>query len=108
MLLPTLFNKLNSIEGFTNKVAYRSFPVGNAPEPPFICYLETGSNNAFADNRVYKKINGIEIELYSENKDTLSEERIESVLDENMLPWEKDEDYIESERMLRVTYRLEI
>lgn len=108
MLLPTLYNILNSMPNFEGRVAYRSFPVGNAPELPFICYLETGSNNAFADNRVYKKIKGIEIELYSENKDTVSEERIEDVLDANMIPWEKDEDYIESERMLRVTYRLEI
>lgn len=108
MDLSTLFNILDSIPSFNGKVAYRSFPVGNAPDLPFICYLETSSNNAFADNTVYKKIKGIDIELYSENKDTTSESLIEQALEENMIPWEKDEDYIDSEKCLRVTYRLEI
>lgn len=108
MSLSELFEILNSIPTFNGKVAYRAFPVGAAPELPFICYLETNSNNAFADNKVYKAIKGIDVELYSENKDVDSESLIENALAENMIPWEKSEDYIDSEKCLRVTYSLEV
>jgi len=108
MELSTLFLILNSITGFNGKVAYRAFPEGNAPELPFICYLETNTNNVFADNKVYKKKTGIDIELYTENKDTVSENRIEEALNNNMIPWEKSEDYIDTEKCFQITYTLEV
>ena len=33
-------------------VAYRAFPVGNAPPLPFICYLFSSTNNFNADDVV--------------------------------------------------------
>ena len=35
-------------------VAYRAFPVGNAPPLPFICYLFASTNNFNADDVVYQ------------------------------------------------------
>ena len=108
MTLSTLFNILNSISGFTNKVAYRAFPPGEAPELPFICYLETDTNNVFADNTVYKKKTSIDVELYTENKDTEKEALIEEALRVNMIPWEKSENYIDTEKCFQITYTLEV
>ena len=33
--------------------AYDHFAEGEAPDPPFLCYLLPGSNNFSADGRVY-------------------------------------------------------
>ena len=35
-------------------VAYRAFPVGNAPPLPFVCYLFSSTNNFNADDAVYQ------------------------------------------------------
>lgn len=108
MTISTLFNILNSIPQFVDKVAYRAFPKKEAPELPFICYLETNTNNAFADNTVYKKKTSVDVELYTENKDTESEALIEDALSRNMIPWEKTENYIDSEKCFQITYTLEV
>lgn len=97
MTLTELFNLLNSIEGFTGKVAYNSFPENEAPELPFICYLVTNSDNIKADNRVYVKRNVVHVELYSKAKDINAESLIESAFDNSLIPWEKNETYISSE-----------
>lgn len=107
-MLAQLFNILNSIDGFEGKVAYRAFPKDDAPELPFVCYLATNSNNFVADNKVYQKIQGIDIELYTRNKDEISESRIEDALDANNIVWEKYEESIDSENCFQITYEIEV
>ena len=99
---------LESIEGFKNKVAYRAFPVNEAPKLPFICYLETGADNFFADNTVYTSVSIVDIELYSRNRDTVSEKLIEDKLRDNNITWTKDIEYIESEKCYEVIYTVEV
>lgn len=108
MSLEELYNILSGITGFSNKVAYRSFPIGAAPDLPFICYLETNSNNQFADNKVNHKFKGIDIELYTKNKDTASELLVETALDDNCIPWNKSETYIDSEQCYEIIYSVEV
>ena len=108
MILADLFTILNGITGFENKVAYRAFPVGEAPELPFICYLETQTNNFMADNKVYQKIQEVDIELYTRLKDIASEALIEACLDSNSIVWEKYEEYITDEKMYQITYTINI
>lgn len=108
MSLTELFSILNGITEFTNKVAYRSFPVNQAPALPFICYLETQSNNQFADNKVNHVVRGIDIELYTETKDTASELLVETALDDNCIPWNKSETYIDSEQCYEIVYSIEV
>lgn len=108
MELSELYSILNNIVGFKGKVAYRSFPVGSATNLPFICYLETNTDNAFADNKVYKKIRGIDIELYTEIKDTKSEDLLEEALNNASIPWNKYEQYIDSEKCYQITYSVEV
>ena len=53
MSLNELATLLQSIPDFSGKVAYYEFPDGEAPELPYIVYLETGENNFIADNTVF-------------------------------------------------------
>ena len=93
---------------FTGKVAYRAFPIGAAPALPFICFYEVDTNNFLADSIVYKKITNVSIEFYSDQKDTVSEAAIESMLNSNLLVWDKAEYYINEENMTQVVYDIEI
>ena len=87
-------------------VAYRAFPVGQAPDLPFICYLVEYSNNFDADNRVYHPINHISIELYTEFKNPDAEALVETALKD--ICWEKTEEYLDDERCYEILYEIEV
>lgn len=108
MSLSEVFEMLNNIAGFEGKVAYRAFPVNHAPALPFICYLDTSTDNFFADNKVYTIIQEIDIELYSVMKDFTSESLIEEALNANNLTWQKYEEYIPDESMYEVVYTVTV
>lgn len=108
MTLSQLRSVLESIDGFENKVAYRSFPVGQAPKLPFICYLDTGTSNFVADNVVYAVIQEVDVELYSQYKDVASEALIEAKFAENSIVWEKYEEFITDENCYEVIYTFSI
>jgi len=108
MTLGNLFTMLNGITGFKDKVAYRAFKVGSAPALPFICYMETDTTNFFADNKVYRVIQEVDIEFYSKTKDTASEALIETTLATNNIPWNKTEEYLSDENMYEVIYSITI
>ena len=88
--------------------AYDHFAEGEAPEPPFICYLVPGSNNFAADGRVYFKINEYHIELYTDEKSPALESSLESVLDNHGIFYNKSETWIESEKLYEVLYTFEM
>lgn len=108
MSLSEVFEMLNGITGFKDKVAYRAFPVNHAPALPFICYLDTSTDNFFADNKVYTIIQEIDIELYSVRKDFVSEGLLEAELDAHNLTWQKYEEYISDEDMYEVVYTVTV
>ena len=87
--------------------AYHHFAEGESPEPPFICYLLSGSNNFSADGKVYYKINEVHIELYTDLKDLAVEQQLEDVLDEHGIFYNKSETWIESEKLYEVLYTFE-
>ncbi len=91
---------------FDGKVAYRAFPENDAPELPFICYQASQTENFKADNSVYQKRQGIDIELYTQYKDEDVENALEDVLNASELLWEKYEEYIDSEKMYQITYEV--
>ena len=93
---------------FSDKVAYRAFPASAAPALPFICVLETETDNFTADNKVWQKRQYVDIELYSEQKDVESENALEDMFAEKEIIWDKSEEYIESEEMLEVIYEVVI
>ena len=88
--------------------AYDHFAEGESPDPPYICYLIPNSDNFSADGRVYYKINEIYIELYTDCKDLSAEQKLEAVLDEHGIFYEKTEAWIESEKLYEVLYTFEM
>lgn len=108
MTLAELRNALSGISGFDKKVAYRAFPVGAAPALPFICYLDTSTDNFIADNEVYAVIHGIDVELYTQYKDQQSEALIEACLKDLGIVWQKYDEYLDSESMYEVIYSFNI
>ena len=88
--------------------AYDHFAEGEAPEPPFICYLVPGSNNFAADGRVYFKINEYHIELYTDEKSPALESSLEAVLDNHGIFYNKSETWFESEKLYEVLYTFEM
>lgn len=89
-------------------LAYDHFAEGESPEPPFICYLLPGSNNFAADGKVYFKINQVRIELYTDSKDLAVERKVETVLDDSGIFYNKSEVWIQSEKLYEVLYSFEV
>ncbi|PEX50207.1 hypothetical protein COJ42_13675 [Bacillus cereus] len=88
-------------------VAYSHFaatPTNPVPAPPYICFLVDGSANLMADNKVYYKINDLNIELYTTKKDLVAEDKLEKVLDDHEIPYESYGTFIETEKLFQKTY----
>ena len=96
------------LEGLGLPVAYHHFAEGETPEPPFLVYLTPGSHNFAADGKVYFKVKQLDVELYTDKKDPVLEERLEAVFDDRFLFYEKSETYIESEKLYEVLYEMEV
>ena len=53
MELSDIGSLVNAVPGLQGKVAYRAFPVGEAPSLPFVTYLERSQDPFAADNAAY-------------------------------------------------------
>ena len=101
--------ELFSILGETQiPFAYDHFAEGESPDPPFICYLLPGSNNFAADGKVYYKISQVNLELYTDRKDPLLEQKLEAALDAASIFYNKTEVWIDSEKLYEVLYQFEM
>ncbi len=87
-----------------HKVAYKSFPEGQAPALPYIVFWSTGSDNFGADNNVYHTKRTVRVELLSQSKDIKTEQSIEAVLPY----WTRTEDYIDDEKCFLTIYETEV
>lgn len=88
-------------------VVYSHFTVTEnnpMPAPPYIAYIFTYSSNMYADNKVYQKVNNIQIELYTTKKDLQAEVRLEEILDANEITYETSEAFVESEGLYQKIY----
>ena len=88
--------------------AYDHFAEGEAPDPPFVCYLLPGSDNFSADGKVYYRISEAQVELYTDQKDLAAEGKLEDALDACGIFYEKSETWIDSEKLYEVLYVFEI
>ena len=88
--------------------AYHHFAEGESPDPPFICFLTTGSDNFAADGRNYFKIDRINVELYTDRKNPALENSVETVLDMHGIFYNKSEVWIDSEKLYEVLYQFEL
>ena len=96
------------VSGMGIPFAYDHFAEGESPDPPFLCYLLPGSNNFSADGKVYYKIGQVNIELYTDRKDPLLEQKLEDALDAASLFYNKTEVWIDSEKLYEVLYQFEM
>lgn len=101
MTIPELF------DGSGIPIAYDHFAEGEAPDPPFICYLIPGSDSFSADDSTYYRIDQIHLELYTDYKDIAAEWRVEKILREAGIPYQKSEVWIEEEKLYEILYRFE-
>ena len=104
----TIENLVEMLQKTGIPFAYDHFAEGESPEPPFICYLLPGSNNFAADGKVYFRINQVRIELYTDSKDLSVERKVEMVLDESGIFYNKSEVWIQSEKLYEVLYSFEV
>lgn len=106
MTLKELNLALKSISGFSEKVAYRAWPVGKAPKLPFICYLATMTDNFKADNSVYHVLQGVDVELYTAKKSEETEALVEAKFAELDIAWDKYEEWLDSENCYEIIYSI--
>lgn len=103
MILQDLVSGLKEM-GFP--VAYSRFAEGEVPKCQYIVVQGMGSDNFSADGIVYHEIEDINIELYCDKKDPVSEKKIADFLTENKIYYEKEEMYIETEKKILVTFEI--
>ncbi|WP_042352260.1 hypothetical protein [Bacillus massiliigorillae] len=92
-------------------VAYSHFTATSTkpvPAPPYICYLTPYTANVKADNKVYKRVDIVQLELYTAKKDLVAEAKLEKILEENELPNDAIETYIESENLFQRIYEIKL
>lgn len=104
----TIENLVEMLQKTGIPFAYDHFAEGESPKPPFICYLLPGSNNFAADGKVYFRINQVRIELYTDSKDLAVERKVEMVMDESGIFYNKSEVWIQSEKLYEVLYSFEV
>ena len=88
--------------------AYYQFPDDTEQATPFVCFFYSGDNDFKADDSNYQKIEHLIIELYTDDKDFELEQTVEGVLASNGMVWTRNEEWIESERMLEVVYEMDV
>lgn len=87
-------------------VTYHFWPERKAPSMPYICYYISDSDNFAADGMVYYPVNRVQVELYTELKDTDAEAALETAL--ASFYWNKTETYIDTEKCYQVAYEIEV
>lgn len=107
MTLEELFSALNSINGFTGRVAYNHFP-SEGMDLPCMLYFCTSTHNYAADNKVYHPIQSIELQLITAQKEPTTEAEVENKLNELELVWNKSEAFLDDEKCLEITYNFDL
>ena len=72
--------------------------------PPFLLYRNTDSSTFKADDMVLRKFNNHVVDLITDTKDIEIEEELEDLFVEYHIPFDKFEDYIESEQIFQIRY----
>ena len=99
---------INVIEELNLSFAYHHFAENNAPNPPFLIYLIPGTNHFKADGKIHHKIAVVHLELYTDKKDLDLETKVETILENYEIIYDKTEVWIESEKLYEVLYTFEM
>lgn len=85
-------------------VAYRYFATPQTA--PYICFYSVGDTPFFADGKRHAAFKRYRIELYTNSKNETAESIVENAL--AAFCFSKEEDYIESLKITRTTYEIEV
>lgn len=88
--------------------AYYQFDEDTAQAPPFVVFFFSSSNDLYADQTNYQRIENLSIEFYSSEVDFDTEEAIETILNDAGLTFYKEQSFIESERMWQTAYDMDV
>lgn len=88
--------------------AYWCFDEEEVPAAPYVIFSMPESDNMAADGRVYEKVNKLYIELYVSEKSPHIEAALEELLDAYGLFYNRQEYYIEKDKMFEELYSLEV
>lgn len=89
-------------------VAYWNFDDEEVPAAPYIIFSLPESDNMAADGKVYQKVNKLYIELYVNSKSPRIEAQLEELMDAHGLFYNRQEYYIEKDKMFEELYMLEV
>lgn len=108
-----LIAEINTMLGQTGlPKTYYSWPEDDPAHPvpplPYIVWYFPNTDNFAADDRVYSHIETLNIELYTRTKDFATEAAVEAVLAAHGIVWNRQESWIESEKMYEVLYTTEV
>lgn len=65
---------------------------------PYLVVVYGATDNFAADDHIISKKQAIGLELYTVRKDEKIEAKVEDCLDENLIPWDKDEAFDDGEQ----------
>ncbi|HWI49115.1 MAG TPA: hypothetical protein VNU45_12905 [Rummeliibacillus sp.] len=103
----TLTELATILESLGYPVRYDHF--SSSPTLPFIIYTNPSDNTFGADNKVTYKTKNIDVEVYTKNKDSVLEAKIEKLFDDNEIFYDDpDEIFIQSENVYKRTYYITI
>ena len=87
-------------------VSYSSVPLSENTARPYIVYTQPNANNFAADGVVYYSRKHITIRLYADNRDEVSEGKIEQALKD--LFYTKSIEFLEDQKIYEITYEIEV
>lgn len=94
--------------GAEGNYVYYQYPVGLAPEPPYLIYYISSRDDFRADNSNYVKLGNLIVELYTNKKDPVMESLAEAWFESQEYAPDIEEQYIDSESMHEVIYSMEV
>ena len=96
------------IKGLGLPCTYYSFPEGTDQVPPYVVWFFDNSDDLYADNTNYQRIETLNIELYTRYKDFDTEASIEAAINSAGFSFYKEVNYIASEKMYQTAYEMEV
>lgn len=88
--------------------AYDHFAESEDETPPYICYKVVSTEPFSADGEAYLSIDTVHVELYTDKKDPKTERKVEKALKGAGIIFNKNETWIESEKLYEVIYEFDM
>lgn len=72
--------------------------------PPFILFRRTDTTTKKADDHVYWQENNYIVDLVTTKNDPDLQQQLETILNNNFIPYDKEDDYLPDERIYQTRY----